>query len=85
MVLAWISLMISNVISDVWCAYWSFVCFGETPIQEALFVLNQIVLLLSYRSSLFLISTSTIMSGLIHVNAYRVSSSIQSFLTVLII
>ena len=35
--------MISNVISDVWCAYWSFVCVGETPIQAFGPFLNQIV------------------------------------------
>ena len=35
--------MISNVISDVWCAYWSFVCFGATPVQAFGPFLNQIV------------------------------------------
>ena len=44
---------------------------------------TRLFLLLGYRSSLFLISTSTIMNGLTHINAYHVSSSIQSFLTVL--
>ena len=35
--------MISNVISDVWCAYWSFVSFRAIPIQAFGPFLNQIV------------------------------------------